>query len=80
MVSKGLKVKLGFPCGSEYIVPVRLIIGGNDNASVTYILMTSNCHHVNDLQRVDTSSVATWLGGNLIAKSCRACLMRPVGR
>ena len=62
MTLEGLTVKLSFTCGAVNTVPVRLIIKGNDTASVAHKLATSNCDHFDHLWRVETSSVVAWHG------------------
>ena len=80
-VSEGLETHFSFQCRTEDAVPVCLIQDSNGTASATYthwwpvILATSI-----RIGGVETSSVVTWLGGDLVAKTCKTYCVRPAGR
>ena len=79
-VSEGLEIQFSFPCGTEDAVPVRLIQDSNCAASAAYTLVTCDLATLIRIGGVETSSVVTSYGGDLVAKACRTYCVRPAGR
>ena len=79
-VSEGFEIQLSFPCGTEDAVLVRLIQDSNCTASAAYTLGLVILATSIRIGGVETSSVVTSYGGDLVAKACRTYCVRPAGR
>ena len=72
VMSEGLEIKLAFPGGAEESVSVSFIQNGNGTASTAHTLvLAGDLGDVEQYRGVATSSVVTWYGGDLVAKTCR---------
>ena len=80
MVAEGLEIKLPFPGGAEWAIPVRFVENGYRTTSAAHTLVAGNLATPIKIGGVAMSSLVTWYGGDLVAKACRTYGVRPAGR
>ena len=79
-MAEGLEIKLPFPGGAEYAIPVCFVENGYRTTSAAHTLVTCTFGNVDKDRGVAMSSEVTWYGGDLVAKACKTYCVRPAGR